>query len=225
MNRIKFLSHPLLRHSSIRFMLSILVGVAAVVITDLRFGWALSIVVGWDAGALIMLLISWGVILHSTAVETKERAAAEDPGRTVVFLLVSFGSAISLFASAYVLRHVKQIDPADAFFLSAACLAAVTLSWALTHTAFTFRYARMYYENSADGSHVNGGLIFPGGEAPDDFDFAYFSFVLGMAFQTSDICISSAIMRRTALLHSLLAFAYNTTLVAFTLNIFFGIIS
>ena len=220
MNILSRLARLSLRHSSIRFMLSILVGVTAVIVADLRWGWALSIVVGWDVGAIIMLLTSWSIIVRSTASETKERADAEDPGRTLVFSLVSVGSAISLFASAYVLRHVKAFDPADSYFLSAACLAAVTFSWALTHTAFTFRYARMYYEGVKGGE----GLIFPGGQAPNDFDFAYFSFTLGMAFQTSDICISSPVIRRTVLVHSLVSFAYNTTLVAFTLNIFFGMV-
>ncbi|MBC7659701.1 MAG: DUF1345 domain-containing protein [Chitinophagaceae bacterium] len=220
MIRIKGVAHHVMKHSIVRLMLSVLVGIAVTIIADKFYGWAVSIVAGFDAGALLLLLVSWTIILRSTAAETKARAASEDPGRNLVFLLVSLASAVSLFASAYVLRQAKSIAPNETFLLAAVCLAAVTLCWFLTHTAFTFRYARMYYDDRDEGS----GLIFPGSDAPADFDFAYFSFTLGMAFQTSDVCVSSRDIRQTVLFHSLLSFAYNTTLVALTLNIFFGIL-
>jgi uncharacterized membrane protein len=101
------------------------------------------------------------------------------------------------------------------------CIVTVVVSWLVTHTAFTLRYAHLYYREDDEGI---GGVEFPGGRPPTYFDFAYFAFTLGMTFQTSDVSISSGAIRRTVLLHSLLSFAYNTAILAFALNLAFGAI-
>ena len=92
---------------------------------------------------------------------------------------------------------------------------AVVSAWAVTHTAFTLRYAHLYYDDSGG----KGGLDFPGGEPPDDFDFAYFAFTVGMCFQVSDVAVSRSAFRRWVLAHALLSFAYNTAIVALTINL------
>lgn len=81
------------------------------------------------------------------------------------------------------------------------------------------RYARLYYRDDGAGE---GGLEFPGKEPPDDFDFAYFSFTIGMCFQVSDVSVSSRLIRRTVLVHSLVSFLYNTAILALALNLVFG---
>jgi uncharacterized membrane protein len=91
---------------------------------------------------------------------------------------------------------------------------AVALSWVLTHTAYTFRYAHLYYRGA-----VNGGLVFPGTERPSDVDFAYFAFTLGMCFQVSDVQITSSEIRSACLIHSLISFVFNTTILAVALNV------
>jgi uncharacterized membrane protein len=91
----------------------------------------------------------------------------------------------------------------------------VVSAWLLMHTAFTLRYAHLYYANA---DHI-GGLDFPGKELPDDLDFAYFSFTLGMTYQTSDVSISDRSIRRLALGHVLLSFVFNTIILALAINL------
>jgi len=97
---------------------------------------------------------------------------------------------------------------------------AVVLSWAVSHTAFALRYARLYYRGRS-----TGGLEFPGTPAPCDMDFAYFAFVIGMCFQVSDVAISSRRIRRAVFAHSLLSFGYNTVIVATVLDVVRGFLS
>jgi uncharacterized membrane protein len=98
------------------------------------------------------------------------------------------------------------------------CFLAVVAAWGVTHTAYTLRYAHLYYRDAGG----EGGLVFPGDDKPRDLDFAYFAFTIGMCFQVSDVTISSPIIRRGALGHSLLSFAYNTAVLALSLNLVFG---
>ena len=202
-----------------RLLLGTLIGVGTGLLWPAHHSLALRIVAGWDAGALALLSYIWLVILTVDATKTCVRAAAEDPGRTVVWLVVLAASAISLFAGAGVLRHAAAIDPERRVLLVAMCLFAVLLAWMLTHTAFSLRYAHLYYRDDAEGE---GGLDFPGGAKPADFDFAYFSYTLGMCFQVSDVTVSSAQIRRLVLAHALLSFAYNTVILALSLNLLFG---
>ena len=101
------------------------------------------------------------------------------------------------------------------------CLTTVSLAWAMTHTAFTFRYAHLYYREDDEGV---GGLTLPGEDGPPTYaDFAYFAFTIGMCFQVSDVTISSPAIRRAVLGHALLSFVYSTTIVALALNVVFGL--
>ena len=102
----------------------------------------------------------------------------------------------------------------------ALCLLAVTIAWLLTHTSFTFRYAHLYYRADDEGI---GGIQFAGDEPPSYFDFAYFAFTIGMCFQVSDVCVSSPQIRRLVLLHAVISFAYNSIILAFVLNLVFGL--
>ena len=95
-------------------------------------------------------------------------------------------------------------------------------SWVMLHTIFTLHYAHLYYSKIKDNPTVSG-LDFPEEKKPDYIDFAYFSFIIGMTFQVSDVQINSRIIRRTALAHSLLAFALNTFVVALTINLIAGL--
>ena len=103
-------------------------------------------------------------------------------------------------------------------------LSPVLLSWFLLHTIFTIRYAHLYHDHDKlnTGSKV-GGIDFPTKEAPDYIDFAYFSFVIGMTFQVSDISVSSRTIRRFVLMHSLVSFVFNTIIVALTINTLAGL--
>jgi len=187
-------------------------------------GWAIHLLSGWDAAGVCLLSLAWWRIAHESSIETRRHAAAEDPGRRLVWLLVLLASTVSLFAAGFVMRRARGIAPTDGAFclLLALCSTAVVSAWALTHTAYSLRYAHLYYRDDDDGE---GGLEFPGKIDPDGFDFAYFSFTLGMCFQVSDVCITSRSIRRAVLAHALLSFLFNTVVLGLALNLMLGFLS
>ncbi len=180
------------------------------------FAW----LVGWNAASVTMLGLAWIMIGGASAEETRKRAGAEDPGRKLVYVIVLVASSVSLLAAVILSRDAKTMPAEVAHRLSPLCLVTVAVSWALTHTAFTLRYARLYYRADAEGI---GGVEFPDKQDPSYFDFAYFAFTIGMCFQTSDVCIASPQIRRAVLLHALISFTYNTAILAFVLNLVFGV--
>ncbi len=184
--------------------------------------WGLAALCGWDGGGLALLVLAWLVIEGSDAAATQRHAAADDPGRTAVYALVLLASAASLLSSTALVRKAKLVPGSRGDALVLLCLATVALSWALTHTAFTLRYAHLYYREDDEGV---GGLELPGGQRPSYFDFAYLGFTVGMCFQVSDVTVTSPQLRRVLLLHALLSFVYNTAILAFVLNLVFGFAS
>jgi uncharacterized membrane protein len=210
------------RRASGRLLLGLAVGFATGFLLLGHHGIAVRIVAGWDAGALCLLSFVWTFILSTNSIETKCRAAAVDPGRTLAWVLILLASSFSVFAGTYVMRHARTIEPEHGDLLVVLCLIAVGTAWSLTQTAFTLRYAHLYYRDDDEGV---GGLTFPGDGPPDDFDFAYFAFTVGMCFQVSDVTISSRQIRRAVLGHAMLSFAYNTVIVALVLNLLVGFLS
>jgi len=185
-----------------------------------RFGLALRAVASWDAAALTMGALAWWLISHADAAEARRRAAPDDPGRRTVWLFVILASGFSLFATTVVLREARGHMPHARGVFVVLCIAAVASAWMLTHTAYTLRYAHLYYRDDGDGE---GGLAFPGDTSPDFLDFAYFAFTIGMCFQVSDVAITSRPIRRTVLGHAVLSFAYNTAILATAVNLVLGV--
>jgi uncharacterized membrane protein len=175
--------------------------------------WWAPLVIGWDAGALTLVALSWFTITHSDSNETRRRAASNDPGRHTAFVLALISSLFSLFAAIVVMKSVANLSEQEKPLWLALTLAAIALAWLLTHTAYTLRYAHLYYRGS------ERGLQFPEQEHPCDSDFAYFSFTIGMCFQVSDVVVRSTALRRAVLLHAVLSFVYNTTILALSLNV------
>jgi uncharacterized membrane protein len=209
------------RRAVLRVLVSAVVGVVVGGVAD-RCGVSLPLLLGWNAAGLTLLLLAWGVIAACDEKTTQERAGAEDPGRTLVYVIIILASLVSLFAALQLSRHVASLPPAQAAVSEVLCLITVALAWALTHTSFTLRYAHLYYREDDEGV---GGVEFPKQEVPSYFDFAYFAFTIGMCFQTSDVCITSRAMRRAVLLHAIISFGYNTAIIAFVLNLVFGKVS
>lgn len=212
---------PPLRYNRavLRVGASVLCAALATIGLHTLFPIPLALVGGWGVGGMVLLTIVWRTIWAADPADTRARAGAEDPGRTAMYGLVVLTSAASVMAAVPLARHAANLAPGHARALVTLCLAAVAISWCITHTAFALRYAHLYYRDDAEGV---GGLDFPGGAAPSYFDFAYFAFTLGMCFQTSDVCVSSAQIRRTVLVHTTLSFAYNSAILAFVLNLSFG---
>jgi len=204
-----------------RLILGISAGVLTGTFWPAEHSLAARVLAGWDAGALVVMLVVWTVVMTSDARETQRRAAAADPGRTAVWFIVVAACSVGLFAGAVVMRHAAQIDPLRRDLLVGLCLIAVVSAWTLTHLVFTLRYAHLFYRDDDEGP---GGLEFLGKRPPSDLDFAYFAFTIGMCFQVSDVGVSSPQIRRAVLAHSLLSFAYNTVIFALSLNLLLGLL-
>jgi uncharacterized membrane protein len=192
----------------------------AVVFFFLRHGpLPTDIIAAWDTFAFCVLAAAWLTILITPQRMLRARAQAEDFGRTVIFVFVVVAACASLFAVGFLV----SVNSAGYLVLG---LATVVLSWSLIQTVFGLHYAHAFYGDSdqrGERRHA-GGLVFPGERMPDYFDFAYFSFVIGMTCQVSDVQIASRRMRRLALLQSVLAFGFNTIILALLINTVFDLV-
>jgi len=210
------------RRAVSRLGISLALGVAAYAVFAVRFPPAAAALVGWDVAGVALLGLSWAMIAAADAQSTRARASAEDPGRTLVYVLVLFASSVSLLAATVLVRNARSVAPDLSHAVAALCLVTVALAWSITHTAFTLRYAHLYYREDSEGV---GGVQLPGELPPTYFDFAYFAFTIGMCFQVSDVCVTSRQIRRAVLLHAVISFAYNSVILAFVLNLVFGLAS
>ncbi len=175
------------------------------------------------AGALLLaLLIRLG--MHEDAALTQRRAALDDPGRNVILAIVILCGIVAFAAAITVLgTDLPKVHGLARYIDLIIGIAAVVLGWALIHTNFLFRYAHLYYYDE-DGDGHPSGIKFPGGAPPNDFDFAYFAFVIGMTYQVSDVSITETRIRRQALVHSLISFAYSAGIIALGVNIVSGLL-
>jgi len=206
-----------------RFLIALIVAIAAFFITRSSQTTPSAILMVWVAFAFTVIVMDWIIILTSHPQDVRKNAKLQDSNRTFIFLFVIASSIMSLGAIVFLLISAKGKSGEGVAFPVILALASVLVSWWLVHTLFTLRYAHLYYEPEHAQKPV-GGLEFPGDEKePDYLDFVYFSFVIGMTFQVSDVEISSKRIRRLALFHALIAFAFNTAIVALSINIIAGL--
>lgn len=198
-----------------RLLLSLAVGL---VLFSLLPGWIrlpTRLIVAWDLTATIYIAASLWMFVHSTVDTCRSRAALYDEGDWIILLLVIASAAasfVAIFAELPVLRQPEH-SVTLALILTGA---TVALSWTFTHTVFTLHYANVYYRQDDDGP---GGLEFPGDREPDYRDFLYYSFVIGCAAQTGDVATTSVAMRYLSLVHGIVAFTFNTAILALTINV------
>jgi uncharacterized membrane protein len=152
----------------------------------------------------------------------RRRAKLQDDGAVVVLALTVFASLASLAAIVLELMGAKGHSPHEQHLHLALSIVTILCSWFIVHTAFALHYAHEFYEDTPGTKQ--GCLTFPGNPEPNYLDFLYFAFVLGTTSQTSDVTISSSAMRRLALIHGVIAFFFNTTLLALVVNIAAGLI-
>jgi len=192
---------------------------AAVVGLSLRTHalWTASLAT-YDTFAFAILGLIWVTVALTPQDEIRAVAQRQDVGRTVIFIFVIIVACAALFAVAFLIRSGKPEEQHLSIHLLLA-LATIVLSWLLMHAVFGLRYAHRFYDDSAiDAEKHAGGLKFPEEDLPDYRDFAYFSFVIGMTCQVSDVDVTSREMRRLALLHGILSFGFNTVILALTIN-------
>ncbi|RYE28002.1 MAG: DUF1345 domain-containing protein [Sphingobacteriaceae bacterium] len=177
----------------------------------------------WISYALSILTTSWISILSLHPKDVRKTAKLEDSSVTFIFLFIIASAFASLFAVVILLQSIKNSSPEQITIHVILSVASVIISWFLTHTVFTLRYAHLFYSTEEGKEEYAAGLEFPKELEPDYLDFVYFSFGIGTTFQVSDVEISSRIIRRLAWAHGLLSFAFNTVIVALSINIISGL--
>lgn len=202
-----------------KLAISLIMAVIAFIATIfLHLGTTVRIMVAWDVFTLSLIGMSWLLFISTTAKEQHEVVMKQDDGLKVIFTIVLTSVCVSLLGTLLLIVKTSE-STADKDIRAIVTLLAVALSWILLHTIFTIRYAHLYHDHNKlkTGTEV-GGIDFPGSEQPDYVDFAYFSFVIGMTFQVSDVSVSSRMVRRYVLMHGLISFVFNTIIVALTIN-------
>jgi uncharacterized membrane protein len=175
----------------------------------------------WVGGVALFLGFIAYAVISAPPERLRRRARQLDPSRWIIFALVVAAAAVSLFALGFTLQKPPNESGLDLVLRLLLAGLAVLASWTLTHTTFALHYAHHFYgDGPAPGAQDDrGGLVFPGGELPDFSDFLYFSFVIGMTCQVSDVQVASRPMRRLTLLHGVLSFFFNTVILALAVNL------
>lgn len=220
--------HPFFRIDA-HHKMYISLAVAAVVFFFIRTVLSTTgvVLLTWSSFALTVIVLDWILILTCHPKEVRKVASLEDANRTLIFAFVILASLVSLVSILFLLKADKNLSEAEITGHVVLSMVSVVVSWWLVHTIFTMRYAHMYYSTDPDGDNKKpiGGLQFPSEDEPDYLDFVYFSFVLGTTFQVSDVEISARPIRRLALVHGLIAFAFNTAILALSINVVSGLVS
>jgi uncharacterized membrane protein len=195
-----------------RTFIALAVGVIAFLLLPGTLRLPTRLVIGWDVFAALYLVLAYSMMLRCDIGHIRRSAVMQDDGRFLILLLTAFGALASLGAIVFELGASKG-NPAGLILATA----TIALSWVLVHTAFALHYAHDFYRG-----RKAGGLQFPSGDAHEDadyWDFVYFSFVIGMTAQVSDVGITDKIIRRTATVHGIISFVFNTALLALMVNI------
>lgn len=206
-----------------RLTLCLVLGLAAafVVPDTLAQRTVTRMIVGWNAGAWLYLLLAARAMLAGASPEQMRQVArAQDEGRLTVLVLVVLAVLACLGAIVAELALARELHGRLRAGHAALALLTIVSAWAFTHTMFAQYYAHDYY-NAIDRGHA-GGLLFPGTDGPDDLDFLYFAMIIGTSAQTADVSLSTPRMRRLVLVHCVLSFFFNTTVLALSINVASG---
>ena len=199
-----------------RLLASGLVGGLVVAVLPPTWRMATRLLVAWDVGVALYLGLVYRLMARSRVGHIRVRARVEDEGRNAILALSAAAALASLGAIVVELGSFSVSGGGRPPAQLALAMVTIGLSWAFTHTIFALHYAHDFY--SDDGGQ-GGGLQFPGGEEPDYWDFVYFSFVIGMTSQVSDVAITCKTIRRTVAAHGVISFVFNAALLALMVNI------
>ncbi|MES2601559.1 MAG: DUF1345 domain-containing protein [Pseudomonadota bacterium] len=192
-----------------RTFIAFAIGLASLLFLPPSWRLATRLLVAWDIFIAIYMMLAYVTVFSCGTDDIRRQAARQDDGRFFILIMTGLGAFASIAAIVVELGVKPQQAPQLAL-----AVVTIVLSWAMIHTTFALHYAHDYYRGTEAG-----GLAFPGNDEPDYWDFVYFSFVIGMTAQVSDVGITDKIIRRTATAHGVISFIFNTALVALMVNI------
>jgi uncharacterized membrane protein len=201
----------LARHG--RFYSALLCG-GVTVLAAHQMGFAAPVLAGGNVFYLVFLLLIAALVARMKPADLKRRAKREDEG--IVIVLVITLATMAFFTDAVFTalnrKHGLEILP-----LLLAGFGAL-LGWFVLHTVMAFHYADIHYFDDPDIEGDEKDLDFPGGRQPGPWDFLYYSFVVGMTCQVSDVQVRTTVMRRATILHGVVSFFFNTVFIAMAVN-------
>lgn len=177
------------------------------------------LLIAWDTGTLLYLGLAGALIGRADAPATRDHVLDQDQNAFFIFMLVLIAACAALVAISFLVPTLKGLTVWPRAWHLALSIFALITSWILIQVVFTFHYARQYYGRVEQTDAPAGGLKFPGGEPPDYLDFAYYSFVVGMTSQVSDVVITARPMRHVTTAHGVLSFLFNMAILALSINI------
>jgi uncharacterized membrane protein len=200
-----------------RLFLSVHVFLAFTIATLVRHGWQWSanFLIAWDLGVVLYLSLVLWLAAHADTALIRRQSKLQDVGRFAIPGATVVAALASLVAVLYELRPPPGGGCVPPQELALGAL-TIFLSWALIHTILAVHYTHEFYGEHRDGGR---GLKFPGGAPPNYWDFIYFSFVIGMTNQVSDVSVTSRAIRKTVTTHSVVSFIFNVAVLAVSLNI------
>jgi uncharacterized membrane protein len=211
--RFKKMSKPVrVVYARPRTFISIAIGIVAFFLLPGSLRLVTRLLISWDIFVAFYLVLVYTLVFRSGLAHIRRNAVLQDDGRFLILLVTALGA----FASIAAIVLELGADHRSTAELALATL-TIALSWTAVHTTFALHYAHEFYRGAKPG-----GLDFPKGhedQEPDYWDFVYFSFVIGMTAQVSDVGVTDRIIRRTATVHGIISFVFNTALVALMVNI------
>jgi uncharacterized membrane protein len=204
--------------------LASLVGIVAALLLRNRLGYELLVAAAWDAAVLIFILAVLKVTWRFDESQMTRKVRHRAPSSLLVAFTAFCAAMFGIYALMLLVTASGDTDHGKELMLVVALL-TTALSWGLVHLLFALEYAKLFYLDPHGARDVPppGGLVFPGGHLPEYTDFLYFSFIIGVACQTADVAITARPIRHMALVHGLLAFLFNTVILAATINIAAGL--
>src|SRR5215204_1861593 len=201
--------------------------------------WVLRLVTFWDVWALVYLRLTWLLIMHSSAQQTRKWALDQRTpprphlsilrsvilrvlrtlfliSRTSSLFFIVFVCLVSMALAIRLVPAIRDLDTTGGVSVAVMVALGVISAWGVLHSSFTLHYAYLYYRSEESA----GGLAFPSEQSPDQLDFAYFAFTIATSFAVSDVNVTDRTIRRAVLGHQILSFFFNTSILALVINLF-----
>jgi uncharacterized membrane protein len=201
-----------------RFIAFLVILIVAFAIAIGPLGWSRALMTAFDIAGVFFLISIIPVLSQHGAEAMRQHAKENDANRAVLLVITSIVMIAILTAVFSELAVKSGGGPSKALIVG-----TLVVAWLYSNTVYALHYAHLYYREGSEG-----GLDFSGEDddqpdtGPEYSDFIYFSYTLGMTFQTSDTAVTSRVMRKIVTAHSLAAFVFNIGVLAFSINVLGG---
>lgn len=216
---MRLLPRSLLVRPRLLIALGAIVALALLLPGDWR--WTTRLMIAWDAGAVLYLALLSATMLSETVEQIRARAERQDEGAVAILVIACLAASASIAAIGLQLSGLGAIPAGQRGLHLALGGFTILCSWTVLHAFFTLHYAGAYY--AKDESEPC--LDFPGKRDPDYVDFLYFAYTIGCTSQTSDVAVTTRGGRGLVLIHSILAFIFNTSILALGINVGASLVS